>query len=493
MTVGADETVLAERIRADPVWFCREVLGGSLWSKQREVIESVRDHQRTAVRSSHGVGKTAIAARAVLWWLYAYGPEALAITTAPTWRQVKNLLWREIAKAHAGSRFQLGGRLSETKLDFGPDWYAIGLSTRAPENFQGYHSPNLLFVGDEASGISHPIYEAAEGFLTAGNAHVLLIGNPTQVGGQFYDAFHRERSLWNTIHISTFDTPAFTGERVPRRLRRVLPRREWPAEMRERFGEDSPLYQVRVAGNFAAQSSRAVVGLHLVENALARRLEQTEEQRWPRIIGVDVARFGDDRSVITRRVGNRVEVLEILQKRDTVEVAAAALRWAQDDDSVSPLYGKPRFVVDDPGVGGGVTDQLRHSASGYDVAAFIGSAAAAPENDRELGYPNARSELWFEFAEDWLPGLELAVHPSLAGRDRTVLDQLAEELITPEYAIDAKSRRVVEPKDETKKRLGRSPDVADAAMVTCSRVAIAAASTTVPVGLAQPGGSHWRR
>src|SRR5690348_3619215 len=89
---------LIERIRRDPVWFSREILGFDPWSKQREILESVRDNEATAVRSCHGIGKTATAAEVVLWFLAAFGPEALVVTTAPTWRQVRDLLWREIRK-----------------------------------------------------------------------------------------------------------------------------------------------------------------------------------------------------------------------------------------------------------------------------------------------------------------------------------------------------------------------------------------------------------
>jgi phage terminase large subunit len=464
------------RIRRDPVKFCETVLGDHMWSKQREILESVRDNKRTAVRSCHGVGKTATAARAFLWWMAAFAPHAMVVTTAPTWRQVRDLLWREIAKAYGQSGGFFDGKLTETRLDFAPDWFAVGLSTRQPENFQGYHSENLLFIGDEASGIMPPIFEAAEGFLTAGNARVLLIGNPTQVTGQFYDAFHRERALWNTIHISAADSPAFTGEEVPDRLARVLISRDWVEEKEVKWGAESPLYHVRVLGNFPKQGDRNVVSLVHIENAQNRDLEA----EWPHFISCDVARFGNDETVIAGRQGKKVEILRVIHGADTVAVAAAVLEEA--DKYCSDIHGKPKIVVDDVGVGGGVTDQLRASNRGYSVVGYNAGAAPAEKNQGEGGYPNARSELWFEFAEDWLPDLDLPVD-----------DQLAQDLLAPEYSYDSKMRRVVEPKDETKKRLGRSPDRADAVLMLFSRAALSAASTVVPQGLSQPGGSKWRR
>lgn len=497
------------RIRRDPVWFCREILGVELWSKQREVIEAVRDNPAVAVRSSHGVGKTTVAGATVLWFLAAFGPEAAVVTTAPTWRQVKDLLWREIRKSAKRSGF-FSGKLTETRLDLAEEWFAVGLSTNQPENFQGYHSPHLLFVVDEASGVKQPIFEAAEGFLTAAGARTLLIGNPTQVGGEFYQAFHSARALYRAIHLSAFDTPAFTGETVSGSVARTLPSREWVERMRLKYriaeGDAQggagrrlhPVYEVRVLGQFPSQGERAVVPMFEVENAQARDLpypdfafgpEITDEQRalfeatWPSVFSCDVARFGDDETVIAHREGNRVRIIEVTQGQDTATTAATLFRLAREN--LHPLFGAPVVVVDDAGVGGGVTDSLRklaseHAETPIRVVAFNGANAPSEQNKDE--YPNARSELWFEFAEEWLPELDL---------DQD--EDLLADLCAPEYDLDAKARRVVEPKSETKKRLGRSPDRADACMMAFCRAVGAAGRTGLPSGPPVPGGeSKWR-
>ena len=491
MSRRAEEAAAATlaRIRADPVWFCREILGFHPWSKQQAILESVRDNDATAVRSSHGVGKTATAAEVVLWFLAAYGPECIVVTTAPTWRQVKDLLWREIHKAYDRSKF-FQGALTETRLNFAPDWYAVGLSTNQPENFQGYHSPHLLFVVDEASGVKQSIFEAAEGFLTAAGARTLLIGNPTQIGGEFYNAFHTARSLYHTIHISAFDTPAFTGEEVPDHVARVLPTREWVERMKikyrvpdehERGGSDvrlNPVYEVRVLGQFPSQGERAVVPMYQVENAQARSVDITDpENTWPCVISCDVARFGDDETVIAVRQGNHVRLHEVINGQDTVETAGMLLRVARDH--VHPLYGKPVIVVDDSGVGGGVTDQLRAAAE-FRVIPYNAAGEAATKGIG--GYPNARSETWFEFAEDHLPDLDLDED-----------EDLLADLCAPEYEMNAKGERVVEPKAETKKRLGRSPDRADAVLMLFSRAVTVGFTVRPPSGPPVPGGeSRWK-
>lgn len=497
-----DPLELQAAIQADPVWFCETVLGLHLWSKQREIIESVRDNEATAVRSSHGCGKTLDAAAVVLWFLAAYAPECLAVTTAPTWRQVRDLLWREIRKLHHRAGGFFDGKLTETRLDFAPDWYAVGLSTNQPENFQGFHSPHLLFVVDEASGVSQSIFEAAEGFLTAAGSRTLLIGNPTQVGGEFYQAFHGQRALYHTIHMSAFDTPAFTGEQVPDDVARVLPSKQWVERMKTKYrvrdAEEqggtgvrlNPVYEVRVLGQFPSQGELAVVPMFEVENAQAREIDITNpENTWPVVVSCDPARAGDDETVIALRQGKHVRLVDVIQGQDTMQTAGKILNVAREYNPHS-LYGRPVIVVDEIGIGAGVIDRLREQHE-FRVVAYNASAAPAETNKAKNvrpgglggGYPNARSELWFEFAEDWLPELDLDED-----------EDLLADLCAPEYRIDSQGRRVVEPKEETKKRLGRSPDRADAVMMAFSRP-VSVGSTAAPseqaFGPPTPGGSRW--
>ena len=443
-----------ERIRAEPSWFLEEVLGFHPWSRQRQVVESVRDNTRTAVRSCHGAGKTAIAARSALWFLAAF-PRSTVVTTAPTWGQVKDLLWREVHVACRGARGFFDGDLYDTRLELATDWFALGLSTDRPERFQGFHAEHLLLVVDEASGVSEEIFEAASGFLTSPGARLLLIGNPTRTSGEFFEAFHRARAFYRTVSISAFDTPAFTGEEVPEEVLRRLVSREWVEEHRAKWGEASPLYQVRVLGDFPSASDESVCALGEVEAAQARSLEPGGPVV---VVACDVARFGSDETVIAVREGLRVRIGKAYGGRDTMrtvgEILAAARRLPAD------RRGKPVLVVDDVGVGGGVTDRLREVGE-FSVVAFNGGGSARERRD----YPNARSEAWFA-TSDLLPELDL--DPD---------EQLAADLVAPQYKLDSQGRRVVEPKSDTKKRLGRSPDRGDAVVMACS---VAGPSRTNP-------------
>jgi phage terminase large subunit len=447
-----------EAIRRDPVGFLREVLRFECWSKQAEIACSVRDHKRTAVRSAHGVGKTAIAARIALWFLAAF-PRSRVITTAPVWSQVKEQLWREIAVAYAAADGFFDGQLSDTKLELDVDWFALGLSTDRPERFAGHHAEHLLLIVDEASGLDEAIFEAAEGFLTSANAKVLVIGNPTALAGTFYRAFHSERTLWNTITVSAFDTPVFTGERVSEAVLRRLVSREWVESARKKWGEDSPLYQVRVLGDFPSSADDTVCPVAAVE--LAQR--QQVEPGSPVIVSCDPARFGSDESVIAVRRGSRVRIAATYGKKDLMETAGRMLRVARAEAAKG--RAKPLLVVDDVGIGGGLVDRLRELRE-FPVESFNGAGAARNPRD----YPNARSQAWFDFAE------------KLASIDLDDDEQLAADLVAPTYRIDSRGRRAVEAKAETRKRLGRSPDRADAVLMAFAAANRRPMRTYVPRG-----------
>ena len=240
---------------ADPIWKAKNLFGFDPWSKQAETLLALRKHKRVAVRSCHGVGKTAVAATAVLDFM-TEGP-CRVITTAPTWSQVEQLLWREIAVRHSkipggASAF---GKMFKSSLEVRSDWFAMGLSTDKPERFQGHHAPRMMLVVDEASGIDEAIYEASEGFLTADEARVLLIGNPTRPTGTFYKAFQKN-SGWYPIHMSAFDAPCFTGEKVSKEAERALITQEWVQDAKQQWGEDSSAYKIRVLGEFSETTGR---------------------------------------------------------------------------------------------------------------------------------------------------------------------------------------------------------------------------------------------
>jgi phage terminase large subunit len=429
------------RYREDPVAFVQEVLGVHLYSRQREIIEAVRDHERVAVKSGNATGKTCSAACAILAWL-AGGPGSVVVSTSATEAQLRRVLWRETRRRFKQARgFFDGAVVTETEIRLREDWYATGFSTDTPEAMQGIHAERVLVVVDEGSGVEEPIFDSIEGLLAAGDARVLLIGNPLRTSGSFYDAFHSRRDEWHTISVSAFDTPAFTGEQVPRALRRNLVSKRWVQRMEKR-GAGSNELAVRVLGEFPSQQDDAVVSRADLEAAQV----QTLEPGLPLVLGLDVARFGSDESVLALREGNRIRVIDAWQGKAITETTGRVL------DHVRRLQAEHarriRVVVDDAGLGGGATDGLREQ--GVQVVAFNGGGKARRPGD----YPNRRSELWFTFAEA-LPLLDLD------GLD----EELARELLAPSFSFESSGARVVEQKANTRKRLRRSPDRADAVLL----------------------------
>ena len=432
---ASEAATLLEAWARDPVRFVRDALGGDPWSKQVQILEAVRDNKRVAVRSGHGLGKTRCAAYCVLYWLYTH-PGSIVITTAPSWHQVENLLWREIRAAHEAAPLDLAGQRFVTRLELATDWYAIGLSTDLPERFQGFHSEHILLVVDEASGVNQAIFSAAEGFLTTPGARVLLIGNPTQLSGEFYQAFRSP--LYHKIHISAYDSPNVTGEGD----RPYLVSPEWIEDHRRMWGEESPLWYSRVLGQFPEQAEDALIPLSWIEQSMQR--EAPEAVDAPCILGVDVARHGSDASVIAVRRGDSIVALQRTRKQDTMTVAG----WVIDH---ARRHGASEVRVDADGLGAGVYDRLKEQ--GIPAVEMRGGMQA---RDAEQ-FANCRAE--------WYWGLRERLDPGQGGtaalpRDEVLLGQLAG--LKVQYT--SRGQVKIESKDDMRRRGLPSPDEADAIM-----------------------------
>ncbi len=419
--------------------FAREVLRVRPWRRQAEVLELVARHPWVAARSGHKVGKSTSAAVLALWWVLTR-PRGRVVLTAPADHQVKNILWPELRRLYRQAATPLGGKLyddhrSGLKYDDGRE--VLGLTTNEAERIAGLSSPNLFFVVDEAAGYPEELFEAVFGNL-AGGGKVLLLGNPTRTSGTFYEAFHQKRDLWATAHISSLESPCITNAEpcVP-----GLATPEWAVRAKAQWGgEESPIYQVRVLGEFPRQAENAVIGLEVVEAATRRWAETPDGGTLE--LGVDVARYGDDRSVIFPRRGKKAFKPVVLRSMDVVEVAGKALEAAR---ALAKPGEKPVVKVDEIGIGAGVADILKRSGEVLVVAVNVA------EHARAEGYAKLRDQLWFSL-RDWLAeGGAIPPEPELEA-----------ELVAPTYTFDAQGRAKVEAKDQIKRRLGRSPDLADA-------------------------------
>lgn len=431
---------LQSRILNDPEFFLRDILGDNPWEKQIEIARSVRDHRYTTVRSGNGCGKTYILPRIALWFLHAYAP-AVVINTAPTWRQVENQYWRNFREAYYRSSLTLGGKLFKTKWEMDEQWFALGIATdeHSVVKFQGWHAENIMVIFDEASGVAPPIWEAALGALAGGaTVRFVAIGNGNQNSGEFYDTFRNP--LYNKIHISAYDVPNV------KERRQVIPglvTHEWVDEMRKKYGEDSDIFRVRVLGEFPRHASDTLISIDAVAQAFDADRERYGEEE---IIGLDVARFGDDESAFVFRKGNFAKVLDVIYGNSTMEVAGKAKRILSE-------YPKASIYIDVVGVGAGVFDRLREQP---DVASrvFGVNNAAKPRNEDE--YVNLRMEAWAN-VRDWLKDAVLQKHEGFY------------QLANPKYKIASNGKMQLESKEDMKKRGVQSPDIADALALTLSR------------------------
>lgn len=334
---------IVRRCRRDPVFFCEHVLGVHLWHKQKEIIRSIRDNAYTCVASGHGVGKSFLSACATLWFLFCF-KDSRVITTAPTNRQVEAILWAEIHHLYKNSKAPLGGRLLKVSLTLEDKWYALGLSTDDPDRFVGHHAKHLLLVMDEAPGIDPTIYEASKGILTSIGARALLIGNPTSSSGPFFDCFSNK--MWTKFHISCYDSPGVTDPvNYP-----TLTTQKWIDERKEEWGEASPMFQSRVLGRFPEEGDDILIPLVWCEEAARRgirRVSRQEGEISDRVyLGLDVARYGTNRTVLTTWIPNTVKRIKSVQSRDTMEAVRLVIA-----EAVSAGSRLMKITVDDTGLG----------------------------------------------------------------------------------------------------------------------------------------------
>lgn len=436
----------------DPISWAWDRLGVRLWSRQRDIAMSVCHNRRTAVRSSHGAGKSFLAAVLACWWIDTHPPgTAMVISTAPSYDQVHGVLWENIRELHA--KGSLPGEVQRSDRWLDDQGKLVGFGRRPPDHadsaFQGYHRRYVLVILDEAGGIPAWLWTAAEALTTGEDCRVIAIGNPTDNASHF--ARLRSMGTWATSKISTFETPNFTGEidELPEDMRYVLPSRTWQEDALTQWGEKSALYQVRVLGEFA-DSDDGLIPLSWVAQANLRwhawKDAGGQEVGGRRIFGCDPAWLGEDHTAIAMREGDVIREIRRYSKMDTTQTAEILMK--------ALLFPKSVSVVDVIGIGAGVVDVLR--ANHQNVIAFNASKPTKHrDSSGQWGFPNLRSASWYNMREL----LDPALKATLALPED---DLLAGDLTTPHYGPATGAKILVETKDEIRKRLNRSPDTADA-------------------------------
>jgi hypothetical protein len=437
-----------------PADWARKKADIKLWSKQKDICTSVMENKKTAAKAGHGVGKSLSAAVIADWWIDSHPVgEAFVVSTAPSTPQIHAILWAEMLKIHTK-----GGLPGEIQLS---DNWIIGKTLvgqgRKPHDynkhaFQGIHRRFVLAILDEACGIPEWLWDAVETITTGEHCRILAIGNPDDPSSHFAKVC-KPGSGWNTITISVLDSPNFTDEEVDDDVRDMLTARAWVEDKRNSWGEESPIWQSKILGEFPVLDEYAVIPLVWVQAAQQRYKEWMANGCPPipgrKVIGADIARYGADQTVFAHRQGNLCSKLEKYRKLST-EVTADLLMQRVD-------LHEGLAVVDVIGIGAGVVDKLLRNK--FPTRAFNAAARTnATDKTGEWGFPTLRSAAWWNMRQLLDPSMDSDV---MLPDD----EDLAAELIAPRWQIQVGAKIYVESKDDIKKRIGRSTDLADAVIM----------------------------
>lgn len=491
------------RFADDPVGFVIEGLGESAWSKQRAILQSVHDNKRTAVPACHAPGKSHIAARVIAWWICSHAPgTALAVTTAPTFRQVRNILWAQIRRLVA--KYDMPGFTNQTEWKIGEELVAFGFANSDDEAaVQGIHAPHVLVVVDEGGGISEILGRSLEALMTGDHTRLLVVGNPpTDNEGSWFERCCNS-SLYNVITIGAFDTPNFTGEdagickscppSVPEHsVATHLVDQGWVDDVMSEFGEDSAFVEARIHARFPRNSTSRVIPFSWCEIAVDN--ESPAESSVIRL-GVDVASDGGDELVVARADGydcyvtHRSSGSENANAVDVAEKILKEIVAAEKEHEKRGVHDQVEVKVDATGMGWGVAGLLeqwgiegRHHSE--IVSVVVGEAA----KDRAK-FLNQRAEMWWAGrllfqpvrADDGSVSQMVKIE-----NDRRLLAQLS----APSFGTDAAGRITIERKKDLKRKGLQSPDRAEAVLLALYEPPSRRAKLQVPVSLGQD--NPWR-
>jgi hypothetical protein len=406
-------------------------------------ILTAREALQIAVASGHGIGKTALVAWLILWSICTF-PDARGVVTANTDTQLRTKTWPELAKWYrlfiGRDFFELTATALFAKQQGHDKTWRCDLmpwSERNPEAFAGLHNKGrrILLVFDEASAIVPQIWETAQGALTDADTQILwaAFGNPTRNSGYFRECFGRYRHRWLTRQIDSRTAAMSNKAQI--------------ANWVEDYGEDSDLVRIRVRGVFPRTGSTQFISEEAISDAQTRPLEQ--DAGAPLVMGVDVARFGDDLSVIRFRRGRDARTLPALKYRelDTMQLASRVIEQLEVHPDIVAIF------IDGNGVGGGVVDRVS-ALLGRRTDITLFEVQAGGKADSSNDYLNKRAECWGRMRE-WLKVGVIDADP-----------QLRDDLGGVEYGFDAKNRIQLERKEDMKSRGLASPDNGDTLALT---------------------------
>lgn len=463
--------------RSDPVLFMREVLLFEPDDWQIEVARDLRDYPRVSVKSGQGVGKTGVEAALLLWFLVCF-PYPRIVATAPTKQQLHDVLWSEVDKWMNNSPL-LPMLLKWTKtyvymIGYEKRWFAVARTATKPENMQGFHEDNMLFIVDEASGVADPIMEAITGTLAGENNKLLLMGNPTKTSGTFYDSHTVDRALYKCHTVNAEKSKRTNKENI--------------AAMKRKYGENSNVVRVRVYGEFPEQEDDVFIPIAWLEQSVKTEMSAETAKAFGKYrnrngevqprdtsgvqkieIGCDVARFGDDKTCIGYRVNEVVKIFKKYNGQDTNWTASNIAILYKELKRQFAFKGQIAVKVDDGGVGGGVVDQLKafkrtEPKEFEDMIIIPVQFGQKISNHR---YYADTTTYMMGILRDLITPFDEAGNPHTPEIILPDDSDLIGQLSCRKYEFNSNAKQKVESKQEMKDRGLTSPDEGDCILLVC--------------------------
>lgn len=411
-----------------------------IWDGMEQMFEAIpraiKEHKPLIISSGHALSKDYTFSGVMLWFCYCYQPSKV-IFTAPTDRQVTGIMWAELKRKWRNKIFPTPGRLLSCNLDIKPEHFILGFTTKETGGmvgkFQGFHARNVMVLVSEAQAVSDTIFDEIDGILTSQNSLLVMIGNPLRTTGRFAKAI-KDKKNNIVIELSCLDSPNYIARKE------IIPglcSYQWVEDKRQRWGEQDPRWISKVLGKLPSVSINTVFSDELVDMMVDRIIRDAQEKR---AIGCDVARFGDDDTVIYGNEGGKIIKEKLSSHQRLPATASDCLIMAREIQASI-------IVVDGDGLGQGVVDDLWQMRGDIDVVEVHGNAKSEDEQ-----YQNQRAEMWF-YAKEQAENGRVSIP-----NDRLLIDELKEV----QYFINSKGKIQLEAKEDLKERLGRSPDRADA-------------------------------
>lgn len=443
--------MMADYYYDKPVEFAEDFLFFIADDKQKEIMKSIRDNKRTAVRSGQGIGKTATISCIIIWYLCTRYNSKI-ICTAPNITQLYTVMWAEIAKWLQNSPISNFITHTKTRLymnGYEKNWFAFPKTATTKEGIAGQHADHLLVIADEASGIKDDILETLLGTITGEENKLLFISNPTRTSGVYYNAFHQNRSMFNCIHVNSENSIRVDRENIDM--------------LAKSYGKDSNVYRVRVLGEFPSQEDDVFIPMEWIERSVAKesRIYNAEEVQVIKI-GVDVARFGDDESSIAPNIENEINQIFTYKHNKTTTLTGKVINLVE---SYYNTYSKAKIfiIVDEIGVGGGVVDRLvelletDYSQLSNRIEVI---ACNVSRSSKSKKYADMTTFLWGN-TRNLLENNELKLP-----NDNELIGQLS----CRKYEVLSNGKLEVESKKKMKKRGLKSPDRADSIVLSCAPI-----------------------